>query len=72
MKDDANTAGGPGGPGVPGLGGRNKSTQDLSVVLGAMVVVKAMALVEASRLLEIKPKTRIESPSPSWAARLRT
>ncbi|KAK7809404.1 hypothetical protein U0070_015000 [Myodes glareolus] len=34
-----------------------------------MVVVKAMALVEASGLLEIKPKTRIESPSPSWAAR---
>lgn len=42
------------------------------MVLGATVVVEAMALVEASGLLEIKPKTRIESLSPSWAARLRT
>lgn len=72
MADDASRTGGQRGPGVPGLGGRNKSIEDLSVVLGTKVVVKAMALVEASGLLEIKPKTRIESLSPSWAARLRT
>jgi hypothetical protein len=48
------------------------STEDPAAVLGAVVVVKVVAVVEAAGLVEVKLKTRSRSLSPSWAAWLRT
>jgi hypothetical protein len=42
--------------------------EDLAAVLGATVVVEAVAMVEAAGLVEVKLKIRSGSPSPSWAA----
>jgi hypothetical protein len=48
------------------------STEDSAAVLGAVVVAKAVAVVEAEELVEVKLKTRSGSLSLSWAICLRT
>ena len=75
MADDAGAAGGPGGPGGPRIRRPRllpATAEDSAAVLGAVVVAEAVAVVEAAGLVEVKLKTRSGSPSPSWAAWLRT
>jgi hypothetical protein len=69
MADDAGAAGGPGGPGGPRIRRPRllpATAEDSAAVLGAAAVVVAAGLAE------VKLKTRSGSPSPSWAAWLRT